>query len=179
MTSVWPTEADHFTPWPLRHGSVLSQVLGLDIELQSWEDNAKQSCADVIGREVATGSPVVIERQYGPTDHLHPRYLTYAQRSGLPPSSGSRRSFAKSTGLPLTGSIRHRPCDPLFRVFLYVVALAGAPAGLVAPVLELAVRSSKKIMAACLSGQDSDVSYCAGLRGGPPPRRQPCPSLRC
>jgi hypothetical protein len=79
VATVWPTEAQHFTPWLLENGDLLSEVLGMDIELQSREYKVGKFSLDIIGREVATGSPVIIENQYGPTDHSHlGQILTYA-----------------------------------------------------------------------------------------------------
>ena len=79
VTSIWSAEADHFTPWLLRHQSVLSKVLGIDVELQPSEAEDEPPHANLVGHEVATGSPVIIEKQYGPADDLHlGRILTYA-----------------------------------------------------------------------------------------------------
>jgi hypothetical protein len=37
ITSVWPTEPHHFTPWLLESADLLSEVLGLDVELEARE----------------------------------------------------------------------------------------------------------------------------------------------
>src|SRR5690349_338960 len=67
VTAVWPTEPHHFTPWLLANGDLLSRVLGLDVELEAREYKVGKFSLDVIGREVATGTPVIIENQYGAT----------------------------------------------------------------------------------------------------------------
>jgi hypothetical protein len=86
ITSVWPTEPHHFTPWLLQSSELLSQVLGIDVELESREYAVGKFSLDIIGREVATGDPVIIENQYGTTDHGHlGQILTYA--GGTKPST--------------------------------------------------------------------------------------------
>src|SRR5919112_1060649 len=58
VTSVWPTEAHHFTPWLLQNAELLSEVLGVDVELESREYKVGKFSLDIIGRELETGAPV-------------------------------------------------------------------------------------------------------------------------
>src|SRR2546421_2852476 len=139
---VWPTEAHHFTPWLLQNGELLSEVLGLDLELESREYKVGKFSLDIIGREVATGAPVIIENQYGPTDHLHlGQLLTYA--GGTKPTTvvWVAEQFREEHRAALEWLNAHT--DPMIRFFgvrLAAVTLAGAPAGLIAPLLELVVK---------------------------------------
>ncbi len=70
ITAVWPTEPHHFTPWLLKNSVLLSEVLGVDVELEFREYKVGKFSLDIIGREVATGEPVIVENQFGATDHL-------------------------------------------------------------------------------------------------------------
>src|SRR5690242_497792 len=48
VATVWPTEAHHFTPWLLENGDLLSEVLGMDIELESREYKVGKFSLDII-----------------------------------------------------------------------------------------------------------------------------------
>lgn len=145
VASVWSAEADHFTPWLLRHGSELSKALGIDIELKPCEDKAEPSHADVVGREVATGSPVIIEKQYGPTDDLHlGRIMTYVAAIRPTTIIWIAEEFREEHRAALDWLNEHTgPAIRFFGVLLYVVKLVEAPVGLLAPMLRLAVRPDK------------------------------------
>jgi hypothetical protein len=142
VTSVWPTEAQHFTPWLLQNAELLSELFGVDIELESREYKVGKFSLDIIGRDVATGAPVIIENQYGPTDHGHlGQILTYA--GGTKPSTilWVAEQFREEHRAALDWLNAHT--DPTIRFFgvrLAAVTLRGAPAGLVAPFLELVVK---------------------------------------
>jgi hypothetical protein len=142
ITSVWPTEPHHFTPWLLDNGRMLSNVLGIDIELEAREYKVGKFSLDVIGREVGTGTPVIIENQYGPTDHVHlGQLLTYA--GGTKPTAivWLAEQFREEHRAALEWLNAHT--DPTIRFFgvrLAAVTLADAPPGMVAPFLELVVQ---------------------------------------
>jgi hypothetical protein len=157
VTSVWPTEPHHFTPWLLQNSDLLSEVLGLDIELESREYKVGKFSLDIIGREVATGSPVIIENQYGWTDHVHlGQILTYA--GGTKPTTivWVAEQFREEHRAALEWLNTHT--DPGIRFFgvrLAAVTLAGAPSGLIAPLLELVVKPNdweKRAMASVSAG---------------------------
>ena len=145
VATVWPTEAHHFTPWLLENGDLLSEVLGMDIELESREYKVGKFSLDIIGREVATGSPVIIENQYGPTDHSHlGQILTYA--GGTKPTTvvWVAEEFREEHRAALEWLNTHT--DPTVRFFgvrLAAVTLDGAPSGLIAPFLELVVKPNE------------------------------------
>jgi len=142
ITSVWPTEPHHFTPWLLQNGDLLSEILGLDIELEAREYKVGKFSLDIFGREATTGSPVIIENQYGSTDHLHlGQILTYA--GGTKPTTivWVAEQFREEHRAALEWLNTHT--DPAIRFFgvrLAAVTLVGAPAGLIAPALELVVK---------------------------------------
>ena len=142
ITSVWPSEPAHFTPWLLQNGELLSEVLGLDVELEAREHRVGRFSLDLIGREVATVSPVIIENQYGATDHGHlGQILTYA--GGTKPTTivWIAEQFRDEHRAALEWLNLHT--DPAIRFFgvrLAAVTLLGAPFGLIAPFLELVVQ---------------------------------------
>ena len=142
VTSVWPTEPHHFTPWLLKSSEQLSELLGIDIELEAREHRVGRFSLDLIGKETASGAPVIVENQFGTTDHGHlGQILTYA--GGTEPSiviwvaeafREEHRAALEWLNAHTLSSVR------FFGVRLRAVTLVGAPPGLVAPALELVVK---------------------------------------
>lgn len=76
---IWPHEAHHFTQWLLQNADVLSEVLGMDLELTAAEHPVGGFSLDLIGKDLANGEVVIIENQLEMTDHSHlGQLLTYA-----------------------------------------------------------------------------------------------------
>jgi hypothetical protein len=76
---VWAHEAHSFTPWLLANSDVLSDLLGMDLELEVAEHPVGNFSLDLLGRDVATGEKVIVENQLEISDHAHlGQILTYA-----------------------------------------------------------------------------------------------------
>jgi len=81
LREIWKTEATHFTPWLAREEnlSLLADAIGLDLELEAQEKDVGPFRADILCRETANNSWVLIENQLERTDHNHlGQLLTYA-----------------------------------------------------------------------------------------------------
>lgn len=79
LNEVWAGEATHFTPWLAKNLQVVSEKIGLELELESTETSAGDFSADIVAKDVATNRRVIIENQYGSTDHRHlGQILTYS-----------------------------------------------------------------------------------------------------
>lgn len=79
VRSVWPHEANDFTPWLLENADVLTDVLGLDVELKAAEHAVGGFSLDLIGEESITEAVVIVENQLEESDHTHlGQILTYA-----------------------------------------------------------------------------------------------------
>ena len=79
LRDLWPGEATHFTPWLAANLQLVSEKLGLELELESVESAAGDFSADIVAKDVATNRLVIIENQYGSTDHRHlGQILTYS-----------------------------------------------------------------------------------------------------
>ncbi len=82
VRAVWPNEAHSFTPWLKENIDLLAKALEAQIEITGIEVPVGSFSSDLRGREVATDRVVIIENQFGATDHDHlGKLLTYA--SGL------------------------------------------------------------------------------------------------
>lgn len=84
LRAVWGSEASDFTPWLAREENlqILGDALGIDLELEAQEKSVGPFRADILCKNIATGSWVLVENQLERTDHGHlGQLLTYA--SGL------------------------------------------------------------------------------------------------
>ena len=81
LRNVWLSESSHFTPWlaKLENLSILSDAIGLDLELEAQERNVGPFRADILCKDVESEQWVLIENQLERTDHTHlGQLLTYA-----------------------------------------------------------------------------------------------------
>lgn len=77
--TVWNHEAHSFTPWLLQNVDVLSELLGMDLELHVAEHPVGDFYLDLYGRDVADDGVVIVENQLERSDHSHlGQILTYA-----------------------------------------------------------------------------------------------------
>lgn len=81
LRAVWPHEALSFTPWLAQpeNMSLLSQTIGVDIEVEETESSVESFSADILGVDINTGRKVIIENQLEDTNHSHlGQIITYA-----------------------------------------------------------------------------------------------------
>lgn len=81
LRDVWLSEADNFTPWLAleENLALIGETIGLDLELEAQEKNVGPFRADLLCKDTATDSWVLIENQLERTDHTHlGQLLTYA-----------------------------------------------------------------------------------------------------
>jgi hypothetical protein len=78
LRSVWPHEAQSFTPWLEENPEELGELLGLDLDL-SKEHPIGAFSLDLVGTDLKTGRSVIIENQLERSNHSHlGQLLTYA-----------------------------------------------------------------------------------------------------
>jgi hypothetical protein len=79
IRKVWPHEALSFTPWLQENIHHLGRALGLELEVVAREAPVGGFSLDLLAKDLGTGKPVIIENQFGTTDHDHfGKLLTYA-----------------------------------------------------------------------------------------------------
>lgn len=81
LRNGWVSEAGEFTPWLAQSENleILSEAVGIDLELEAQERNVGPFRADILCKDVSTAHWVLIENQLERTDHSHlGQLLTYA-----------------------------------------------------------------------------------------------------
>lgn len=84
LKSVWAHEEHDFTPWLAEeeHLAALSSAIGMDLQLEKIEVPVGPYWADILAKD-ASGDCVVIENQFGKTNHDHlGKLLTYGATLG-------------------------------------------------------------------------------------------------
>ena len=80
LRSVWEHEAHDFTPWLALAENLerLSKAIGIPLEPEGTEIQVEQFAADIVARNRADGSRVLVENQLEGSDHTHlGQILTY------------------------------------------------------------------------------------------------------
>jgi hypothetical protein len=81
LRRIWTSEPGGFTPWLAREENLrlLGETLGIELELISEERSVGPFRADILCKDTATDTNVLIENQLERTDHTHlGQLLTYA-----------------------------------------------------------------------------------------------------
>ncbi len=71
LREAWAHEAHRFTPWLAENLDRLSQVIGIPLELSGVEARVGTFSADILARNPADDSVVLIENQLEGSDHTH------------------------------------------------------------------------------------------------------------
>src|SRR5881628_1411205 len=83
IRTIWKNEERDFSPWLKKNISYLSEIIGEGIEDVELEQNVGKFSSDMFGRIEGMDKRVVIENQFGETDHDHlGKLLTYMSGKG-------------------------------------------------------------------------------------------------
>lgn len=81
LREIWQSESSHFTPWLARQENIqlLGETLRLDLQVEAQEKDVGPFRADILCKETAGDTWVLIENQLERTDHSHlGQLITYA-----------------------------------------------------------------------------------------------------
>lgn len=81
VRETWQTEAGDFTPWLADEAniSLLGETIGLELEVEAQEKSVGPFRADILCKDTASQTWVLIENQLEKTDHTHlGQLITYA-----------------------------------------------------------------------------------------------------
>ena len=81
LRKVWEHEARDFSDWLAKDEnlSLLSEELGIDIEVIGTEESSGRFRVDILAKETNSGEYIIIENQLEPTNHDHlGKVITYA-----------------------------------------------------------------------------------------------------
>jgi hypothetical protein len=81
LREAWLSESSEFTPWLAQEENLklLGETIGIELECEAQEKEVGPFRADILCKDSATGSWVLVENQLERTDHLHlGQLLTYA-----------------------------------------------------------------------------------------------------
>jgi len=68
---LWLSEPGDFTPWLAENIDRLGTILGKDLEVIQTEYAVGDFSADIVANDLSTSRKVVIENQFGSSDHRH------------------------------------------------------------------------------------------------------------
>ncbi len=79
IRAIWPHEEYDFSPWVADNIDVLNEILSLQIEIEGREEPVHNFRVDLIGTDNSLQVPVVIENQFGISNHDHlGKLITYS-----------------------------------------------------------------------------------------------------
>jgi hypothetical protein len=144
LRDAWRREANDFTPWLAENPQRLSQVIGIDLELEDTEVPVEGFSADILSRIPTDGSMVVIENQLENANHTHlGQVLTYLAGLEAQTVIWIAREF-QGPHLSAIRWLNSHTVDPFafFAVKVRAVRIGDAPAP-VAPLFEVLERPNE------------------------------------
>ena len=86
IRKIWPNEEKQLSPWIADNIDSLNDTLNLQIEIEGKEEKVDNFRLDLVGTDNTSQMPVIIENQFGSSDHDHlGKLITYsaAKEAGI------------------------------------------------------------------------------------------------
>ena len=139
LREAWPREDRDFTPWMSENLERLSRAIGIPLDLEGVEVAVEQFSADIIARNPADGSLVLIENQLQDTDHTHlGQILTYLAGLGTKTIIWIARGF-QDAHLSAIRWLNENTTEPFsfFAVKVRIVRIGDDDSSPIAPLFEV------------------------------------------
>ncbi len=142
VREVWQHEAQVFTPWLAANLDRLSDVTGLQLELERTEAAVSSFSADILARDARSGDFVIIENQLESSDHGHlGQCLTYLTGLDAKVLIWVATSFRESHRSAIDWLNRHTSSE--FAFFAVTVQAAQIGDSPYAPLFEIVARPNE------------------------------------
>ena len=141
LRDAWPNEARDFTPWLAENLELLSETIGLPLELTEVEVSVEEFSADILAHNPVDDTAVLIENQLESSDHSHlGQILTYLAGLQAKTVIWIAREFSEAHLSAIRWLNDHTDAQyAFFAVQVRAVRIGNSP---VAPVLEIREKPS-------------------------------------
>lgn len=137
--TAWANEVASFTPWLAANLDRLSEAIGVPLELEGREVAVESFSADILARNLADDSLILIENQLETTDHTHlGQILTYLAGLDAKTVIWIARDF-RAPHLPAIKWLNQHTVDP-FAFFAVRLRLVQIGDSLPAPIFDVLER---------------------------------------
>lgn len=83
ITQLWKGEEKDFSPWLAKHLTEISELTHTQLDFERLEQRVGKYEADIVAKDLLSGAQVVIENQYGKSNHDHlGKSITYMSNIG-------------------------------------------------------------------------------------------------
>jgi hypothetical protein len=162
LRKFWLDEAQDFTPWLSQTDNLdlLASTLGLELELEGMEVSVGPYKADIVARDIVSGTKVIIENQLEKTNHDHlGKTITYASGLGAKIIIWIAREFSEEHRRAI--EYLNESAAPNLRIFAIEVQLWKIGNSLAAPLFK--VVASPNEYAAIIKDDNNELTEAKSL----------------
>lgn len=160
IREAWPHEAHRFTPWLAENLDHIGEAVGLRLEAEGAEVNVEGFSADILARDISSGSLVLIENQLEGSDHKHlGQIMTYLAGLDAKIVIWIAAGFHPAHLSAIKWLNEHTESEfAFFAIRVKVVRIGNSPFAPVFEVLERPNTWEKQLQAAASAGGRSEIA---------------------
>jgi len=160
IRDAWRHEAHKFTPWLAANLDHIGEAVGLRLEAEGAEVTVEGFSADILAREIGSGSFVLIENQLAGSDHKHlGQIMTYLAGLDAKIVIWIAASFHPAHLSAIRWLNEHTDAEfAFFAIRVKVVRIGASPFAPVFDVLERPNTWEKQLHAAASAGGRSEIA---------------------